>query len=621
MRSSVTDGRRLHRTPRFLLAIAAAAAAAGASLPAYAQFGGGGGRGMGGGGQQPSSGQPTGEEKPEGPAEQAPEEKVEGQALQPLPAWPQEQEKKLQFFQLNGYIRFRSYLFHNYNLGVNPISGGPAAPFHVPYSELGSTGTAGSASNQQSNCATRDNANCRTTNLTSADMRLRLEPTLNVTEQVRVKAQIDVLDNLVLGSTPEGYYLNGTAAHGNVPTAVYSNTQVTPTSGSNSVLSSINAKRAWAEVQTPFGELKFGRMPTHWGTGMVINNGDCLDCNFGQTSDRVMFSTKLWGHFIAFMWDWVATGPTTQIIGPSQQQGVFFNADTLDDVSQWILTLGRLDNPEEIKERVDQGKIVFNYGLYAAYRQQDWTQSTNPPTPTGNTPQNLQTTLTPRHAKTGLVDVYLRLDWKKLHLEAEGVIHAGTIGNLTDVYSTVHGSTSLLSGAFVLKANYKLLHDQLKLNLEIGYASGDDSEDPNAVINYQNATLAPIANRIGRFTFDPDYIVDMILFRYILGTVSNATYFKPGASYDIIDNFGARVDLIYSLANNQVAYPGNARSLGLEIDAALTYKNEEEGFYASLAYGVLFPFGALDLPGSIYPCCGHGSTAAQTLQARLAVKF
>ena len=30
------------------------------------------------------------------------------------------------------------------------------------------------------------------------------------------------------------------------------------------------------------------------------------------------------------------------------------------------------------------------------------------------------------------------------------------------------------------------------------------------------------------------------------------------------------------------------------------YKNEEEGFYAGLVYGVLFPFAALGLPGSIY---------------------
>ena len=37
-------------------------------------------------------------------------------------------------------------------------------------------------------------------------MRFRIEPTFNVSEDIRLKAQIDVLDNVVLGSTPDGPY-------------------------------------------------------------------------------------------------------------------------------------------------------------------------------------------------------------------------------------------------------------------------------------------------------------------------------------------------------------------------------------------------------------------------------
>jgi uncharacterized protein (TIGR04551 family) len=595
------------------------------AAPAHAQFGPGGGMQPGGAPQQP------GQEKEEGPAEAAPEEKGEGPALQPLPAWPQQKEKSLQFFQLNGYIRFRAYLFHAFNLGVNQGASGPqpANPQFIPFSEIGSTGQAhptNGLTNPASSCAARDNSNCRTDNMTSADMRLRLEPTINVTEQVRVKAQADVFDNLVMGSTPEGYFLNQNATTTDVRQGLVagSRTQIAPEAGSNSVYSSIRFKRAWAEVRTPFGELRFGRMPSHWGMGMFINNGDCLDCDFGANADRVMFATKLWGHFIAFLWDWVATGPTTQIIGPQQGQGVFYNADTLDDVSQWILALGKMDKPEELKEKLDQGRIVFNYGLYAIYRQQDWAQSTNPAQVQGNTGTALQMQLSPRHAKVGIVDVWLRLNWKKLHIEAEGALVAGTIGNLSDInaFSAVKGSTDILSGGFVVKADYRLLHDALKLFLEVGYASGDDSEDPNGIVNYRFANLVPFNNAIHRFNFDPDYHVDLILFRRILGTVNNATYFKPGVSYDIVDNFGARVDLMYAIANNPVGYPGNSYNLGLEIDAALTYRNEEEGFYASLVYGVLFPFGALSLPGSIYGAAfNHDPDTAQTFQARLAVKF
>src|SRR5207248_10608250 len=115
---------------------------------------------------------------------------------------------------------------------------------------------------------------------------------------------------------------------------------------------------------------------------------------------------------------------------------------------------------------------------------------------------------------------------------------------------------------------------------EIGSASGCDWEDNSAVLDYRYQKIIPTSAHLSRFFFDPDYHVDLILFRRILGTVNNATYFKPGVSYDIIDNFGARVDIMYAMANRPVAYPGNSYNLGLEIDAQLMYKNEEEGFYA-----------------------------------------
>src|SRR5262245_33349585 len=115
--------------PRWLPAVAMLLSLSSAP-PAFAQFGPG---------SRPPSG-PTGpeKEKEEGPAEQAPEDKTgESPALQPLPAWPAQREKQLQFFQLNGYIRFRAYQFHNFNLGFFDQLNGPRAAFPIPFSEFG----------------------------------------------------------------------------------------------------------------------------------------------------------------------------------------------------------------------------------------------------------------------------------------------------------------------------------------------------------------------------------------------------------------------------------------------------------------------------------------------------
>ena len=620
--------------------------------PAWAQFGGGGAGGGGGmGGMRPGGGMGPGatpgggaEKEEEQAAEAAPEEKGEQPALQAMPAYPGQTEKTVQFFQLHGYMRGRAYLFHNFSLGIPLGSSGPGPgnPNFVPYSEFGATGQSGNPGNAAS-CAARTGQNCTTDNMTSADMRMRLEPVINVSDQVRVKAQIDIFDNVVAGSTPEGYYINGLAPPRDVPLAAFTRTAVPNEPNINSFTSSIRVKRAWAEVKTPIGELSFGRKPSEWGTGMFVNSGDCLDCDYGTTVDRVMFATKMWNHFLAFMWDWVATGPTTALFTPStSQSGQSYNADPLVNVSQWGLALGRREKPDEIKARLDNHETVWNYGAYVVYRRQDWDLTTNPGQnqPTGAlhgiSPSQLSTSLTPRGAWAVIPDLWFRVNTGKFHLELEGTIVTGKVNTVSDQISNAQSALTILQWGGVAKADYKLLRDALTIAFEVGYASGDQAEDPNAVLNFRQAQLVRPATqtRITNFQFDPDYHVDMILFRRIIGTVTNATYFKPTAYYDLSLNkllcpSGAggcgltlRVDGIYSIANVPVSYPGNSINLGIELDGSVMYHNDSEGFYAGIMYGVLFPLAGLNIPEGIYGAMfGHDASAAQTLQARVVVKF
>lgn len=607
---------------------------------AQAQFGppggGGGGGGLGPGGP-PSSGQPQQEQ---GPAEAAPERSGQEPALTPLPAWPGMRDKALQFFQLNGYIRARTYLFYNGNLGVPLRTTGPSSPFYTPYSETDASGTSTLPGNPAS-CAARRNRNCRTRTFTSTDMRMRLEPTINVSEQVRVKAQFDVFDNYVLGSTPEGFYLNGQPSTPDLLSRFFARAnQVAPEAGRNSFENAIRVKRAWAEVRLPIGELRFGRMPSHWGLGLQVNNGDCLDCDYGVNVDRVMFVTREpWAkHFFAFLWDWAATGPTTRLYTPNQSNGPVYNADRLDDVMQWGLAVGKQDKPEDLKEKLEKGELIINYGGYFTVRYQSWDLVRNPgvtsdPTKTGGVlgqqtpPNTLSDLLTPRNAWAFVPDLWFRLDWRRLHLEAEWVIVGGRVNNVSDLTQSAIGrgnGYTILQYGGVLRTLVRLLRNkQLFFGLELGYASGDGYEDPNARLNFREARIIPPSGAtLSNFRFDPDYHVDLLLYRRILGTVSNATYFKGTFGYDITESFIARADIIYSLANRPVAYPGNSTNLGVELDAQLMYRNEKEGFYFGLAYGVLFPFRALSLPAEIFGSTyAQNPSTAQTVQARVVVKF
>ena len=62
--------------------------------------------------------------------------------------------------------------------------------------------------------ATTGRAECDQNANAFANMRLRLEPAIHLSDDVRVRMQIDVFDNMVLGSTPDSFAvgpgLNGT---------------------------------------------------------------------------------------------------------------------------------------------------------------------------------------------------------------------------------------------------------------------------------------------------------------------------------------------------------------------------------------------------------------------------
>ena len=160
-----------------------------------------------------------------------------------------------------------------------------------------------------------------------ANMRLRLEPTIHLSDDVRVRMQLDVFDNMVLGSTPNSLALGPYRTSGDGGGDVYidpyyrydrttmapidtsTTTLVAPTAGLNSIQDSIQVRRAWAEVRNrTLGELRFGRMGSHWGLGMLANGGSGIDSDYQTDVDRIMLITRLAGITIFGAWDFTSEG-------------------------------------------------------------------------------------------------------------------------------------------------------------------------------------------------------------------------------------------------------------------------------------------------------------------------
>lgn len=617
--------------------------------PAAAQMGPGG---MGPGGMQPPpSGQNT--EKEEGPAEEAPEENRPAD-LEPLAAYPEQNRRKMQIFEIDGYFRLRSDYMHDFFLGLGYSTSAPSGSL-----ANGTTGyglppfpTPLDCPSPNPNLGGKFNSNCPSKDIGAANLRLRLEPTLNVTDQVRVHAQIDVLDNTILGSTPDsvagiqGYnvpppmnaagQVSPTGLPGVAPSNFQATSQDPPEIGQNGLTSSIRAKRAWAEVDTEFGSIRFGRMPWHWGRGIFYNDGGCADCDVGTTVDRVMGVTTIYGHQLALAWDVGAQGTTTQqlSLGRLDPSGYPYDLSQNDDVLQLMASVARIENPISLRERIDRGDVIANYGLQVVYRNQGkiGVVPTGMDTPTQYGAQPQQPDQVPALADYGAwsvtPDLWFKLYYKSFTLEAEGIGILGRIAHPGILMADTNGSLTLAEAGWVVASELRLFHDAFFVGLEVGGATGDQAFSPGQYLNYRwRFVQQPVGDHsINDFHFSPDYHVDEIFFRHIMGTVTNATYFKPQGAYwfDLgrTRALGINGAAIFSMAQVPVSTPGDALLYGVETNLGLGYRNTAEGFYAGLTWGVFWPLDALDRPEAVWgPTDAASASAAQIVRVNMAVKF
>jgi len=579
------------------------------------------------GGGMPSGPQQQEEQKKEGVAEAAP--KATG-LLPTTPALPPSKgrRKRWKLLELDGYYRLRTDWFKNFNLG------------HIDDALLpsGSPSLGGAPFPRALSCSapTITGAGCDGA-LSSANMRLRLEPTINLDERTSIHVQADVLDNLVLGSTPTGQDLSSYSTSNPPPVGAFSGTQGPPVAGVNSDRDSIVVKRAWAEVAVPLGILKLGRQPNHWGMGVQhnaggedpINGAYDYDADYGDTVDRVSFSALIPGTNLRAMIaaDWNLTRlVSNQTDAGRGREGHPYDLDDKDDADGWVAVISRMDSPQEFRDRVDRGELAYNYGVYFEYKTQSFDSDLTDFTI--GEPLDATARFLPRSLTTYSPDLWGKLGIGPVTVEAELVAQLGRVSRL-DEFGIIDGADIRKYGG-TARVTYRALEGKLRLGLEGGAASGDQWDNTlqgNTNIAYANLIGGPNDHKLTQFLFNRDYKVDMILFRHLIGAVTNAGYVKPFLSYDLTKSIGFKVANITSFALNPVATPGNQTMYGTEFNADIGYT--AGGFHGGVSYGVLFPFGALSHPEAL----GYGenedlsvsnigdASTAHTIQFRAVLSF
>ena len=535
-----------------------------------------------------------------------------------------EEGPKLEFLELDGYFRVRGDLFDDFSLGYGVDDAGYVL-FPGP---IGKEGGPGSLSN--------------------ANMRLRIEPTLNVSEYARIRAQLDVLDNYVLGSSTGPLY-----DYQGSPYAVpfYASTRVLSPADPTADRDAILVKRAWAEVQTPIGLLSFGRMPSHWGLGILTNSGDGIDQDLGDTVDRIQFaiapvSTPLGRLAFVPMFDFDAEGvlQADERNGPGAGQP--YDLSNSDDARTVGIKIARIDTEDEIRRKLERNGTSVNFGAYYAYRTQvRWSPAWYDPA-SGADPADTSTWVK-QGAYVNYLDLWARVRTGRVTIELEAAGVYGNIGNAALQATVPTPELDIRQWGGVLRGEWETMPRKLVVGGEFGIASGDDAPGfgnrPDRLTVPTGSPplsgLPPYGSLEGpqwdnndrdirNFRFNPAYHVDLILWREILGQVTDAFYVRPYLRWTILPGMVFDVAAVYSQALyaestpsatgtpstliDRGTYLDGSKPLALEGDATLRFETGT-GFAAWFSYGLLLPLDGLS--------GGRDVSRAQALRTGVAVRF
>ncbi|MEB2311341.1 MAG: TIGR04551 family protein [Sorangiineae bacterium] len=544
--------------------------------------------------------------------------------------------------ELHGYYRLRAEMFYNFSLGRIDAPSNALWPMPIDnrYNTIYGQGSYGPSlcTGADSVEAPNDSSDpaqakwpCKSKTQAGANMRFRLAPELHISDNLRVMSQIDLLDDLVLGSTPEGY-ANAPSSSGGyavvkrggyAPLGAFDVTQEPPSAGLNSVRDSIRVKRVWAEYMTPVGQLRFGRMPSQWGLGILANAGDGYDDDYQSTADRLMFVTgiKSLDLYFAGAWDFVNEGPTSE--SQQQAEGQPYDLAQGDDVDQYVMVVMRKTSPELQKLTLAKGGVVLNGGMYVVYRAQklaaDQSGACTGAAALGCPSDTIAQGYVHRGARAWIPDLWLQVLYKKFRFEMEAVTLQGSIDNTqfsgggSDYNNTLgDDGWKIRQYGIAAELEQRLVEDKLRLEFKWGWASGDpDVNSPIAggLSPGFNGLQPQLGDRtISTFRFHPSYKVDLILNRNILSRVQGSYYFRPSVDYDFLRNvdgqrLGGGFAAIWTRASEFIQTPGHDANLGIELDGTLYFQskdgalnddpNQKGGFYTALQYGVLFPLAGL----------------------------
>ena len=353
----------------------------------------------------------------------------------------------------------------------------------------------------------------------SLDLRLKLQPRWVLSDRIALRAQVDALSLVPWGVAPEAWTDVST---GEATLLAWEDTQVSPTTEEGGSLpADLTLTRAWAELYTDIGRFRFGRMPLHWGTGIWLNSGNAPDAEYGDTADRLQFTSRVGLVYVTAAWD-------------VQYEG-YLNAR---------------DDMQTANLAVSYETETTGVGFYNRYRFQ-------PSQEFG--------------AYSGDLWFHALLGPARIDAEVVGTFGSGNLENgANDVQISAIGA--------ILTAEVDL--DRFEGGVEGGLATGDADPDDEVIRTF----AFDRDHNISLFLFEePMPTLEAAAANATNGGrdygavrtgegIRNALYVRPHIGYRILPNLTADAALLAARAAKLPDAEADRRGYGLEVDLSLRYE-------------------------------------------------
>lgn len=411
----------------------------------------------------------------------------------------------------------------------------------------------------------------------------RFRPEVSVGDRIRIVSQIDVARGIPFGESTRQVELSRDAR----------NTLLSPFP-----YGPFDLRWLYLEGSTPIGIVRIGQQGSHWGLGIVANDGNHPpvfgDYRLGDIVERIALATRPFGRntdlVLAIAGDLVYRDRITRLLEfqvPIDRGGDTANVPrrTLGGDRALQFVFSTFYQHHDCRTDCERKRV----GVYAVYRDQvnrvglDFTRNGD-------------------FLRVWVVDLFARWEWPtpdgRARVFASAEL-AGIVGTTTLTRNVVFQQQNVVQfgGAFQLGVERDA---HFRIVFEGGYASGDSN---------------PVDDTQRRFTFNPDHRVGLILFPELLawqtarsasisvddrllgrptpgaelfpssGGVTNAAYIYPTAVVNLTRHLDVRAGMVAAVSTSdwvdptQVFLYGNARNyrggdakardLGVELDAAM----------------------------------------------------